>query len=48
MNKRSLTSLARLLETAGDPNPGELILSRVSSAEMPKEARTRCRCNDMR
>jgi len=32
----------------GDPKPSELTLSRVSPDENRGEARTRCRCNDMR
>ena len=32
----------------GDPKPGELTMSRVNSDENRREARTRCRSNDMR
>ena len=36
------------LQLSKDPKPGELTLSRVNSDESRREARTRCRCNDMR
>ncbi len=35
------------MKVESDPKPSELTMSRVKGAEMPVEARTRYRCNDM-